>query len=72
MIALAVQAVVVNVAFVLLGLGALAVEPWTARVFILAVFGEIAALVLLVVKYLFTPSGDTILKYLDERKPKER
>lgn len=69
MIAMAVQAVVVNAAFVLLGLGVLALEPWTARVFITAVFGEIAALVLVVVKYLFTPSGDTILKYLDERKP---
>jgi hypothetical protein len=72
MIALAVQAVFVNAVCVLLGCGTLTVEPWTARPFIIAVFGEIAALVLLVVKYLFTPSGDTILKYLDERKPKGR
>lgn len=46
MIALAVQAVLVNVAFVLLGFGILVVDPWTARVFIMAVFGEIGALVL--------------------------
>jgi hypothetical protein len=72
MIAMAVQAVLVNLVFILLGLGVLVVEVWTARVFIMAVFGEIVALVLLVVKYLFTPPGDTILKYLDERRPKER
>jgi hypothetical protein len=72
MLAMAAQAVVINLAFVLLGCGVLIVEPWTARVFIAAVFAEIAALVLLVVKYLFTPTGDTILKYLDELKPKER
>ena len=57
MLALAIQAVIVNVAFVLLGVGLLTVEPWTARTFIVAVFGEIAALVLLVVRYLFVPQS---------------
>ena len=69
LVALAVQAVVVNVAFVLLGCGVLNVDPWTARAFILAVFGEIAALVLVVVRYLFVPPDESILRYLDERKP---
>lgn len=72
LVALAVQAALANLAFVLLGLGLLVVEPWTARSFLLAVFAEIAALVLLVVKYLFTPPGDTILKYLDERPRRQR
>jgi hypothetical protein len=72
MIAMATQAILVNLAFILLGVGVLTVEPWTARTFIMAVFGEIAALVLLVVKYLFTPSGDTILKYLDDRRSSGR
>lgn len=67
MLAMAVQAVIVNVAFVLMGFGLLTVEPWTARTFIMAVFAEIAALVLLVVKYLYTPSTDKILDYLDDR-----
>ena len=68
MIALAIQAILVNALFILLGTGILTGEPWTARVFIMAVFGEIAALVLLVVKYLFAAPSDTILKYLDEEK----
>ncbi len=72
MIAMAIQAVFINIAFLLIGFGLLVVEPWTARTFMMAVFAEMAAMVLLVVKYLFTPSGDAILKYLDERKPKTR
>lgn len=55
MLALAVQAVLVNVVFVLLGTRVLTVEEWTARTFIAAVFAEIAAMVLVIVKYLFHP-----------------
>jgi hypothetical protein len=71
MLAMAVQAVVVNITFVLMGCGVLTFEPWTAKTFIMAVFGEIAALVLLVVKYLYTPSTDKILDYLDDRPRKK-
>jgi len=49
------QVLFINVMFVLLGCSVILVEPWTARTFILAVFAEIAALVLWVVKYLFAP-----------------
>lgn len=70
--ALAVQAILVNAAFFLAGLKLLAVDEWTARTFILGAFGEIAALVLFVVKYLFTPPDDAILKYLPARDPQQR
>jgi hypothetical protein len=62
MIALAVQAGCINVVCILLGAGVLHLEPWTARTFIMSVFAEIAALVLIVVKYLFTPTSDKILQ----------
>lgn len=72
MAALAIQAVLVNLVFVLIGFSVMTFEPWTARTFIMSVFGEIAALVLLVVKYLYTPSSDKILDYLDERRGRNR
>lgn len=66
--AMGVQALVVNVVFVLMGCGVLTFEAWTARTFIMSVFAEIAAMVLIVVKYLFTPSSDRVLQFLDEKK----
>ncbi len=66
--AMGIQALTVNVVFVLMGCGVLSFEPWTARTFIMAVFAEIAAMVLIVVKYLFTPSSDKVLQFLDEKK----
>lgn len=74
MLALAIQAVVVNVVFVLIGFRVVTFEQGTVQAFILSVFGEIAALVLLVMKYLYTPSSDKILDFLDERGkgPRER
>ncbi len=65
--AMAVQASLINVIFVLMGCGLLSFESWTARTFIVSVFGEIAALVLMVVKYLFTPSSASILQFLESR-----
>ena len=72
MIAMAIQAVFINIAFLLIGFGLLVVEPWTARTFMMAVFAEMAAIGCLVVKYLSPLPGDAIFKYLDERKPKTR
>lgn len=57
MLAMALQVVFIDVVYVLMGSGVLTVEPWTARTFIMAVFAEIAALVLWVVKYLFAPQA---------------
>lgn len=71
MVALAIQAVLVNVFFLLMGFGLFSVEQWTARLFVALVFGEIAALVLVVVKYLFAPPAESILRYLDRANPKE-
>ena len=64
LIAVAVQSVLINIYFVLLGLDALRVEEWTSRVFILAVFTEMATLITLVVKYLFARDDGSLLKCL--------
>jgi hypothetical protein len=70
--AMGLQTLVVNVVFVLIGVGMLTFEPWTARTFIMAVFAEIAAMVLIVIKYLFTPSSDKVLQFLHEKKSSTR
>jgi len=62
------QILVINVVFVLLGLKVLAFEQWTANTFIMAVFVEISALVLLVVKYLFPHTSDKVLELIDRLK----
>ena len=56
------QAVIVNIAFFLIGFGLMKADPGTARVFIIAVFSEIAAMVFFIVKYLFRPGSDEVLK----------
>jgi len=68
MAAMGAQALVVNVVFVLMGCGVLSFEAWTAKTFIMSVFAEIAAMVLIVVKYLFTPSSEKVLQFLAEKK----
>jgi hypothetical protein len=62
MLAMGFQVLAINVVFILMGLNVLAFETWTANTFIMSVFGEIAALVLVVVKYLFARPDDTLLK----------
>lgn len=56
------QIVAINIVFVLIGCRILTFEQWTANSFIMSVFAEVAALVLLVVKYLFARPDDTLLK----------
>jgi len=68
MAVMSLQIVVIHVVFVLIGLGILKFEPWTANVFITAVFAEISAMVLLVVKYLFPATTDKILDLIDRFK----
>jgi hypothetical protein len=70
MITMSVQAVVINLIFVLIGCGVLKVEQWTANVFIGSVFAEMSSLVLLVVKYLFPATNDRILDLIDRFKDK--
>jgi hypothetical protein len=66
-VAMGLQAIAINVVFVLMGCEVLTFEAWTARTFIMSVFAEIAAMVLIVVKYLFTPSSDKVLQFLGEK-----
>ncbi len=61
-IILLLQITAVNVAFFMIGRGTLKVDEWTGRVFIMAVFGELAAMVLFIVKYLFRATGEDIIK----------
>jgi hypothetical protein len=61
MIIMAAQILVINVLYILMGCGKLQYEPWTAKTFIMSVFAEVAALVLLIVKYLFRSTNDKVL-----------
>ncbi len=60
------QIFLVNIAFFLLGFGCLKVDEWTARVFIMAVFGEISGMVFFIVKYLFAKGDDGIMKLIEK------
>lgn len=66
LIALFVQMGLVNVAFFAIGLGWLVVEEWVANTFIMAVFGEIAAMGLIVIKYLFPKVGSDVLGLIEK------
>jgi hypothetical protein len=56
----------VNIAFFAIGAGWLHVDPWVANSFILAVFGEIAGMVLFVVKYLFPKVSSDVLATIEK------
>lgn len=58
LILVCVQIVMINLLFALIGLGVLNVKEWTANTFIMSVFAEISAMVLIVVNYLF-PKAQT-------------
>jgi len=66
LIALFVQMGLVNIAFFAMGFGWLAVEQWVANTFILAVFGEIGAMALIVIKYLFPEVGMDVLGLIEK------
>lgn len=72
MIALAVQIATINVVYILMGCGVLTFDPWTARVFIMAVFAEVAAMVFFIVKYLFRTTGDKVLELAAPPTPKNQ
>jgi hypothetical protein len=72
MVGLAIQAAIVNLVFFLIAFGKVEVDPWTARTFIVAVFTEIAALALIVVKYLYQPTSDQIFRFLPRSQKKNR
>ena len=58
------QLLVLNVAFILVGIGTLRLDKWTVNLFVVSVFGEIVALTVIVVKYLFPTTSDKLLDLL--------
>ena len=72
MIVMSAQVVAINVLFFLVGRKALAFDRWTINIFVTAVFAEVGALVLLVVKYLFPATTDRILDLIDRFREKDR
>lgn len=56
------QVAAINTAFFMTGRKMLCVDEWTARVFITAVFSELAAMVFFIVKYLFRSTGDEVIR----------
>jgi hypothetical protein len=64
--ALFLQILLINAAFFGIGLGYLAVEKWVATTFIMAVFFEVVALVLVIVKYLFPKVGSEVLNLIEK------
>jgi len=66
LVALFVQMGLVNLAFFAVGFGWLVVEQWVANTFILGVFAEIAAMTLIVIKYLFPKIGADVLGLIEK------
>jgi hypothetical protein len=66
LIALFAQMIVVNIAFFGIGLQWLVIEKWVSTTFIMTVFGEIAAMALIVVKYLFPKVGAEVLSLIEK------
>lgn len=66
LIALFTQIILINAAFFFIGFGFMTVEKWVATTFIVAVFLEISALLLVVVNYLFPKVGSELIKLLEK------
>lgn len=66
LIALFIQIIFINIAFFLIGFGFMIIERWVATTFIVAVFLEISALLLVVVNYLFPKVGSELIKLLEK------
>jgi ABC-type transport system involved in cytochrome bd biosynthesis fused ATPase/permease subunit len=66
LLAMSFQVVCLIAAFFLIGTGTLKVEKWVATAFMVGIFGEVAAMALIVVKYLFPPVPRDIAGLLDK------
>ncbi|HSK74449.1 MAG TPA: hypothetical protein VK892_22300 [Pyrinomonadaceae bacterium] len=66
LIALFAQIVLINTIFFFIGFGLMTVERWVATTFIIAVFFEISALLLVVVNYLFPKVGSELITLLEK------
>jgi len=58
---LAIQLLIINVDFFLIGLDILSYDQWVVNIFVASVFSEMAGMVLIIVKYLFVPFGKEML-----------
>lgn len=66
MCVLAIQLLVINIIFVLIGVKVLFYEQWVINVFIISVFGEIASMVVIIVRYLFIPVGKDMINLIKD------
>ncbi|MBF9143748.1 hypothetical protein [Hymenobacter properus] len=66
LVALGIQIILVNTTFFLIGFGVIKAEENLAKIFILAVFAEIVAMVLIVLRYLFPRTGNEFLQLIKE------
>lgn len=64
--ALALQIILVNTTFFLIGFGVISIDEGLAKIFILAVFAEIVAMVLIVLRYLFPQIGNEFLQLIKD------
>ncbi len=64
--ALFVQIACINLAFIGIALGWLEVDEWVAKTFIIAVFGEVAAMTFTVVRYLFPDNHSSLLEMIKD------
>jgi hypothetical protein len=71
MVAMSGQIAGIYVIFILIGFGFLEYQQWTMNTFIMSVFAEVGAMVLLVVKYLFPSTSDKVLDLIDRFRTKE-
>jgi len=60
------QVAFVDFAFLAIGFEWITVERWVATTFLLAVFGEVAAMCFVVVKYLFPGVGGEIVRLIEK------
>ena len=66
LIGLFVQMLLVNAAFLAIGLKWIQVDKWVASAFILAVFSEIASMTFFIIKYLFPKVSSDVLATLEK------
>ena len=60
------QLALVNVTVFLVGNGTLTFDPWVVKIFIVSVFGEVAAMTFWVVKFLFPKMSSDVLGVLEK------
>ena len=65
---LTVQLLIVNVVVVLISINLISLEKWVLNVFIVSVFGEVASIVLVIVKNLFKSTGIEMIELIKDLK----